>query len=116
MIRTLLSAVGALGILASCASQDPGAGRPSTSRPPTDHPHLGMWVTADGRIRQELLPNGRYEEERDGRKRAYTGRYTVTGDHIDYFDDLGFTATGDVRDGVLYHEHLVLYRESDLPR
>nr|WP_312896651.1 Atu4866 domain-containing protein [Nonomuraea endophytica] len=40
------------------------------------------------------------------------GRYTVTGTHIDYHDDLGFTATGDVRDGVLYHEHLVLYREN----
>ncbi|MER7450364.1 Atu4866 domain-containing protein [Nocardia beijingensis] len=75
------------------------------------HPYVGMWVTADGRIRQELLASGRYEEERDGRKRAYTGRYTVTGTHLDYHDDLGFTATGDVRDGVLYHEHLVLYRE-----
>jgi hypothetical protein len=84
---------------------------PGTARKPATHPHLGMWVTADGRIRQELLPNGRYEEERDGRKRAYTGRYTVSGDHIDYFDDLGFTATGDVRDGILYHEHLVLHRE-----
>ncbi|MBB5081781.1 hypothetical protein HNR40_007276 [Nonomuraea endophytica] len=36
----------------------------------------------------------------------------MTGTHIDYHDDLGFTATGDVRDGVLYHEHLVLYREN----
>jgi len=45
------------------------------------HLHLGMWVTADGRIRQELLPTGRYEEERDGRKRAYVGRYTVTRAH-----------------------------------
>jgi hypothetical protein len=35
----------------------------------------------------------------------------VTGNHLDYVDDLGFTATGDIRDGVLYHEHLVLYRE-----
>jgi hypothetical protein len=35
----------------------------------------------------------------------------VTGSHIDYVDDTGFTATGDIRDGVLYHEHLVLYRE-----
>ncbi|WP_084533828.1 Atu4866 domain-containing protein [Nocardia fusca] len=78
---------------------------------PAPHSYVGMWVTADGRIRQELLASGRYEEERDGRKRAYTGRYTVTGSHLDYHDDLGFTATGDVRDGVLYHEHLVLYRE-----
>ncbi|QKG18705.1 hypothetical protein ACTIVE_0339 [Actinomadura verrucosospora] len=72
---------------------------------------VGMWVTADGHIRQELLPDGRYDEARGERQSAYTGRYTVTGSHIDYIDDTGFTATGDVRDGVLYHEHLVLYRQ-----
>lgn len=81
----------------------------------TPHPFVGTWVTADGHIRQELLPDGRYDEARGGRKSAYTGRYTVTGNHIDYVDDTGFTATGDVRDGVLYHEHLVLYREDDTP-
>ncbi|MER6822201.1 Atu4866 domain-containing protein [Streptomyces cellulosae] len=83
----------------------------NTSRAP--HPYVGMWVTADGHIRQELLPDGRYDEARGTRRSAYTGRYTVTGDHIDYVDDTSFTATGDVRDGVLYHEHLVLYREGD---
>ncbi|EFL27751.1 putative secreted protein [Streptomyces himastatinicus ATCC 53653] len=71
------------------------------------HPYLGMWVTADGYIRQELLPNGRYDEARGDRRSA------VTGNHLDYVDDTGFTATGDIRDGVLYHEHLVLYREGD---
>lgn len=80
------------------------------------HPFVGMWVTADGHIRQELLPNGRYDEARGNRRSAYTGSYTVTGDHIDYVDDTGFTATGDVRDGVLFHEHLVLYREGTGPR
>jgi hypothetical protein len=40
------------------------------------------------------------------------GRYVVTGNHLDYVDDTGFTATGDIRDGVLYHEHLVLYRDN----
>ncbi|MFE0474881.1 Atu4866 domain-containing protein [Streptomyces sp. NPDC058947] len=79
------------------------------------HPFVGMWVTADGHIRQELLPNGRYDEARGTRQSAYTGRYSVTGNHIDYVDDTGFTATGDVRDGVLYHEHLVLYREDAVP-
>ncbi|APH43747.1 hypothetical protein BMW26_01345 [Microbacterium sp. 1.5R] len=74
---------------------------------------VGMWVTADEDIRQNLLPGGRYEEERDGRPKAYTGRYTVDGAHIDYFDDAGFTATGDVIEGVLYHEHLVLFRADD---
>lgn len=71
---------------------------------------VGMWVTADGHIRQELRADGRYDEARGNRRSAYTGRYTVTGSHIDYVDDLGFTATGDIRDGVLHHEHLVLYR------
>ncbi|WP_055557209.1 Atu4866 domain-containing protein [Streptomyces sp. NBRC 110028] len=72
---------------------------------------VGMWVTADGHIRQELRADGRYDEARGNRRSAYTGRYTVTGSHIDYVDDSGFHATGDIRDGVLYHEHLVLYRE-----
>ncbi|WP_433859767.1 Atu4866 domain-containing protein [Streptomyces kronopolitis] len=72
---------------------------------------VGMWVTEDGHIRQELLPDGRYDEARGERRSAYTGRYTVTGSHLDYVDDTGFTATGDIRGGVLYHEHLVLHRE-----
>ncbi|MFB8241518.1 Atu4866 domain-containing protein [Kitasatospora purpeofusca] len=79
------------------------------------HPFVGLWVTADGFIRQELRPDGRYDEARGDRRSAYTGRYTVTGSHIDYLDDTGFTATGDVRDGVLYHEHLVLHRHGDAP-
>ncbi|MFE4648091.1 MULTISPECIES: Atu4866 domain-containing protein [Streptomyces] len=82
---------------------------------PAPHPYVGMWVTPDGFIRQELLPNGRYDEARGNRKSAYTGRYTVNGNHIDYIDDTGFTATGDVRDGVLHHEHLVLHREAERP-
>ncbi|EHM25661.1 hypothetical protein SPW_5940 [Streptomyces sp. W007] len=73
---------------------------------------IGMWVTADGHIRQELLPDGRYDEARGTRGSAYTGRYTVTGNHLDYIDDTGFTATGDIRDDVLFHEHLVLYKEN----
>jgi hypothetical protein len=30
--------------------------------------YVGMWVTADGLIRQELLPDGRYDEARGARK------------------------------------------------
>jgi hypothetical protein len=75
------------------------------------HPYVGMWVTADGRIRHELLPNGRYDEARGARKSAYQGRYILTGDHIDYVDDTGFTADGDFRQDVLYHAGMVLYRE-----
>ena len=32
-----------------------------------NHPYLGMWITGDGHIRQELLPNGRYDEARGTR-------------------------------------------------
>lgn len=74
------------------------------------HPYVGMWVTADGNIRHELLPNGRYDEARGRRESAYQGRYEVTGDHIAYWDDTGFTADGDFIDDVLYHAGMVLYR------
>ncbi|MDX2701246.1 Atu4866 domain-containing protein [Streptomyces sp. PA03-6a] len=87
----------------------------TNNSPKPPHPYVGMWVTADGFIRQELLANGRYDEARGNRKSAYTGRYTVVGNHIDYVDDTGFTATGDVRDGVLHHEHLLLFREGEQP-
>lgn len=76
----------------------------------SDHPYVGMWVTEDNHIRHELLPNGRYVEARGNRERAYEGQYWVTGDHIDYKDDTGFTADGDFRDGVLYHAGMVLRR------
>ncbi|WP_105384964.1 Atu4866 domain-containing protein [Neorhizobium alkalisoli] len=75
------------------------------------HPYAGMWVTEDGYIRHELLPNGRYDEARGTRKSAYQGRYTVTGNHIDYWDDTGFTADGEFIDGVLHHAGMILHRE-----
>ncbi|CAN7682828.1 Atu4866 domain-containing protein [Rhizobium sp. LjRoot98] len=75
------------------------------------HPYVGLWVTRDGHVRHELLANGRYDEARGHRKSAYQGRYSVTGDHIDYWDDTGFTADGDFIDGVLYHGGMILYRK-----
>ncbi|MEK5257536.1 Atu4866 domain-containing protein [Paenibacillus sp. FSL F4-0125] len=74
-------------------------------------PYVGMWVTADGYIRHELLPSRRYDEARGDRKSAYQGKYTIEGNHIEYVDDTGFTADGDFVDGVLYHGGMVLYRE-----
>ncbi|WP_205049075.1 Atu4866 domain-containing protein [Paracoccus sp. SY] len=76
------------------------------------HPFLGMWVTADGQIRHELLPDNRYVEARGTCERAYTGRYEVTGHHIEYWDDTGFTADGEFVDGVLFHAGMVLKREN----
>ena len=76
----------------------------------TKQAYSGLWVTADGYIRHELLPNGRYVEARGDREKAYEGQYRLAGDHIEYRDDTGFTAEGDFRDGILYHAGMVLYR------
>lgn len=76
------------------------------------HPYVGMWVTDDGRVRHELLPTGRYDEARGSRESAYRGRYEVTGSHIEYWDDTGFTADGDFVDGnTLHHGGMVLRRK-----
>jgi len=76
------------------------------------NPYIGMWVTGDRRIRQELLANGRYDEARGTRKSAYQGRYEVRDTHIDYWDDTGFTADGTfVNDNELHHGGMIFYRE-----
>ena len=76
------------------------------------HPYVGMWKTADSHVRHELLANGRYVEARGTREAAYTGSCTVTGNHIDYLDDTGFTADGEFVDGIFYHAGMTLYRSS----
>lgn len=73
--------------------------------------YIGMWVTKDGNIRHQLLANNRYDEARGSRKSAYQGSYKVTGDHIDYKDDTGFTADGIFKNGILYHAGMILYKE-----
>ncbi|MFD0766815.1 Atu4866 domain-containing protein [Mucilaginibacter lutimaris] len=73
--------------------------------------YIGTWVTADGYIRHKLLPGNRYDEGRGSRISAYRGSYTITGNHIDYLDDTGFTADGEFKDGILYHAGMVLYKE-----
>ncbi|WP_439821306.1 Atu4866 domain-containing protein [Pseudomonas sp. HLG18] len=76
-----------------------------------DHRYAGMWVTADGLIRHELLTTGRYDEARGKNKSAYQGRYQLVGDYIQYWDDTGFTADGHFHDDVLYHAGMILYRQ-----
>ncbi|WP_237400738.1 Atu4866 domain-containing protein [Rhodovulum sulfidophilum] len=70
----------------------------------------GLWITDDGHVRHELLPGGRYVEARGSRERAYQGRYEISGSHIEYWDDTGFTANGDFIDGVLHHAGMILRR------
>lgn len=77
-----------------------------------EHRYTGMWVTGDGFIRQQLLPEGRYDEARGAKKSAYTGRYEIDGDYIYYWDDTGFTADGHFKDlNTLHHGGYIFYRE-----
>jgi hypothetical protein len=110
-------------VLAAAMVTAPWAlGQPaSTNQPPVKeatemagHPYIGMWVTSDGHIRQELLPSGRYDETRGTRKSAYQGRYEIRGTKIDYWDDMGFTADGEFVDGVLHHGGMLFYREGQV--
>jgi hypothetical protein len=78
---------------------------------PSDDAHVGLWVTADRGIRHELRSDGTYVEARGDREAAYTGRYWIQTEHIEYLDDTGFTADGDFVDGVLYHAGMVLTKE-----
>lgn len=91
----------------------PRSPRPTEATIPQDHAFVGMWVTKDDHIRHELLSNGRYDEARGIRESAYQGRYRVTGDIIQYWDDTGFYADGQFRDDVLYHGGFVFYREAE---
>lgn len=76
-------------------------------------PYLGMWVTSDNHVRQQLLSGGRYVEARGTREVAYTGSYQIHGTHISYQDDSGFTADGDFIDGVLHHVGMKLTRKDN---
>lgn len=116
MRHRALGATLASALMASSAV-DAAESAGTAARPDADHPYVGMWVTADGHIRHELLPPdrngvGRYDEARGSRASAYQGRYTVTGRHIDYVDDTGFTADGTFIDDVLHHAGMVLRREA----
>ena len=118
--RTLALAASALGLatlagptlLPANAQRTETAPMPSRQQNATARPYLGMWVTRDGQIRQELLPNGRYDEARGTRRSAYQGRYEVRGAEIHYWDDTGFTADGRfVSATELRHAGMILIRE-----
>jgi hypothetical protein len=59
----------------------------------------GVWATTDGYARLSLSPDGRYSETRGNVVSG--GRYVVDGAKVRFFDDRGFTAVGQVNDGLL---------------
>ncbi|MEB8338090.1 Atu4866 domain-containing protein [Streptomyces endophyticus] len=73
------------------------------------HPYLGMWITADGQVRHQLLPGGPYDEARGSVESACTGSCQITGDRIFYQDDSAFSADGIFIDGVLHHAGMAMH-------
>ncbi len=108
MIRTIATLSIAAALTGAAMAQTEDKMMNAKTEP---YPYVGLWVTKDGRVRHELLANGRYDEARGTRESAYQGRYEVSGDHIEYWDDTGFTADGDFIDGVLHHGGMILYRK-----
>lgn len=99
--------------MAVASSEVSAGGKPdqqSMEKKMAQHPYVGMWVTDGGHIRHELLPNGRYDEARGTRKSAYQGRYEIKGNHIDYWDDTGFTADGTFVDAQTLHHGGMIFR------
>ncbi|WP_016694379.1 Atu4866 domain-containing protein [Rhodococcus rhodochrous] len=72
--------------------------------------YLGTWIDENDFVHQHLTADGRYDETRGGRPHAYQGSYWITGDRIDYRDDLGFWAFGEFADDVLHHAGYTFHR------
>lgn len=114
MTRTRSAFRSALGasVVVGLAAQTPADSRGSAATEGASHPYVGMWHTDDGRVRHDLLPNGRYDEARGARESAYQGRYEVEGNYIRYWDDTGFTADGTfVDENTLHHGGMILRRQ-----
>lgn len=72
--------------------------------------HLGTWIDENDFVHQHLTADGRYDETRGGREHAFQGSFWITGDRIDYLDDLGFWAYGEFVDGTLHHAGYTFHR------
>ncbi|MDH5832809.1 Atu4866 domain-containing protein [Luteimonas kalidii] len=71
---------------------------------------VGTWTNDDGFVRLVLCADGRYEEARGSRTGVYRGRYALRGARIEYLDDSGFFAFGELIDDSLHHGGMVLRR------
>ena len=86
------------------AGQTDGEATAATSfKTNPDSTRIGMWTDENDFVRQELLPDGRYDEARGDRPSAYQGQYWINGNRIDYLDDLGFWAYGEFSGDKLLH-------------
>jgi len=74
---------------------------------------IGTWISADGRMRVRIEPDGSFEELRTDTGRTYRGTYRVDGTRIHFRDpDTGYEGSGEFRaDGVMYADGVEFRRE-----
>lgn len=60
----------------------------------------GVWASANGAVSLELLPDGRFEEHRDG-ELVFEGHYELVGDDVRLFEDGGGQLAGRLTEGRL---------------
>ncbi|MGN0099730.1 MAG: Atu4866 domain-containing protein [Dietzia sp.] len=89
-------------------AEGPAAVRASETGPADRY--LGTWIDQNDFVHQRLTADGRYDETRGGRPHAFQGSFWITGDRIDYRDDLGFWAFGEFVDGTLLHAGYTFHR------
>ena len=74
----------------------------------------GVWISADGRMRVHLKPDGTFDELRTDSGRTFHGTWECDGSRIRFRDPAtGYEAQGELRDGVLDADGCEFRRASD---
>lgn len=71
--------------------------------------YLGVWKSAGGFIRQELLADGTYVK-RKGSRPTVTGRYAIGDGHIAYESNDGHAWAGEFTQGRLHQAGMIFYK------
>lgn len=71
--------------------------------------YVGVWKSAGGFVRQELLPDGRYSEVR-GKRASAAGHYYVSRSGLALESDSGALAGGTFKEGALHQDGMIFYK------
>ena len=67
--------------------------------PDATPPHIGLWISSDGRMRVRVNADGTFDEVRTGTGRTFHGVYRVDGSTIHFRDPAtGYEAAGELRE------------------
>ena len=71
--------------------------------------YLGVWKSAGGFIRQELLADGTYVKQK-GSRPTVAGRYAIDGARIAYESEDGRAHAGEFTEGRLHQAGMIFYK------